>query len=498
MGGIRRRLLVSFMLLVVITVATIGVAFILILNTRETPPQPTYQRLATIANSVNPVRIVLETFRSGQGMLLGEGLNAIGAQLTQIAADQDSRVLIVSLPDNIALFDSADRFVRGEQIDASLEAYRPPPDVLSGGPPDNTVSGSFVEGRQEWLFVGVNAFQFRGQSYYILFADTRPTQTMREALSAFGTEVFPLLCQAAAISLLIAVGFAWVIANSLARPLQNVAQAASEIAQGHLDRRIPVAGVREVREVGIAFNQMVDQVQGEQRSQRDFLINVSHDLKTPLTSIQGFSQAIIEGAAANPVSAAQIIYDEAARLTRMVSELTDLARLQTGQLSMQMSSLDVSALVTAVAQRLSVVAGEKHIALEVHAPSTPPIMGDGDRLVQVFTNLISNAISYTDSGGSIRISSEVSDGGVQVSVADTGIGIPPEELPRIFERFYQVDKSRSLVRGTGLGLAIAREIVQAHNGRITVTSPGVNRGSTFTVWLPLPAQTPPTATGRRR
>jgi signal transduction histidine kinase len=229
---------------------------------------------------------------------------------------------------------------------------------------------------------------------------------------------------------------------------------------------------------------MTGQVRANQLSQREFVANVSHDLKTPLTSIQGYSQAIMDGTAKEPAQAAKIIHDEAERLNRMVTELTDLARLQAGRLSMKMQPLDISDIVSAIAQRLWVVAERENIKLHIQNHPVPTIGGDGDRLVQVFTNLLSNAIKYTREGGEVWIETDVRDGGVEVVIKDNGIGIPPEDLPRIFERFYQVDKSRGPRRGTGLGLAIAQEIVHAHGGEIEIHSEGRNKGTTVTVWLP--------------
>ncbi len=249
---------------------------------------------------------------------------------------------------------------------------------------------------------------------------------------------------------------------------------------------MPIAGPPEVRAVAEAFNDMSAQVQAANQAQQDFLANVSHDLKTPLTSIQGYSQAIIDGAAPDPVVAAKIIHEEAGRLNRMVVELTDLARLQAGRLSMRWSPVEIGQLTAAIAERLKIMARDKQIALQVDTHPMPEITGDGDRLAQVLTNLISNAIKYTPAGGHIWVSTRTANGGVQVIVRDDGVGIPADELPRVFERFYQVDKARGPQRGTGLGLAIAAEIVQAHGGKLTAASDGENRGSTFVLWLPSP------------
>jgi two-component system sensor histidine kinase ResE len=234
---------------------------------------------------------------------------------------------------------------------------------------------------------------------------------------------------------------------------------------------------------------MSDKVQSEQRAQQDFLANVTHDLKTPLTSIQGYSQAIVDGAAGDPVRAAGIIYDEASRLNRLVVELTDLARLQSGRFSMHLQPINLSQLTDAIGQRLAIVAREKGVQFTVQTAPVPSVQGDGDRLAQVLTNLISNAIKYTPKGGTVQVMTGAQAAGVVVTVSDTGVGIPADELPRIFERFYQVDKARGPRRGSGLGLAIVAEIVHAHNGTIQASSGGEGQGATFTVWLPVPAPT---------
>jgi signal transduction histidine kinase len=249
---------------------------------------------------------------------------------------------------------------------------------------------------------------------------------------------------------------------------------------------VPEDGPAEFRALAVAFNRMSGEVQATQQAQKDFVANVSHDLKTPLTSIQGYSQAIMDGAAKDPAGAAKIIYEEAGRLNRMVTQLTDLERLQSGRLSMRSVPVDVSRLAAAVGERLAIVAHDRGLTLHVNTPPVPEVIGDGDRLAQVLTNLVSNAIKYTPSGGEVWLQTQVNNGGVEIVVRDSGQGIAAQELPRIFERFYQVDKTRGPRRGAGLGLAITQEIVQAHGGQISVTSAGVGQGSTFTVWLPSP------------
>ncbi len=485
--GLRARLFVSYLFLLAITLTVIGAALVFILNTRDAPPEPTYEQLATLALNIN-LPDILDT--AGFNLLFPtrrDILNLTNA-LSSVAQERHVRILLVDKDDQNVLYDSAGIFRPSDILNWNVENYIIPAAItrnLFAG--ITAVRGSFADpnGGQQWLFVGIGSVRQRQNTYALLFADPRPTQSLQAALSQFGTELFPLLVQAAVVGLLIAVALAILITRSIAQPLQTVAKAAAEVANGHFNQSVPVSGPEEVRAVAQAFNAMSDNVQAEQRSQQDFLANVSHDLKTPLTSIQGYSQAIMDGMG-DPKQAAHIIREEAERLNRMVVELTDLARLQAGRLSMKSEAIDIGQITSAVSERLAIVAQEKGVSLEISSPSMPEIAGDGDRLVQVVTNLLSNAIKYTPDGGKVTVKTQVRRHGVELVVEDTGQGIAPSDLPRIFERFYQVDKARGPQRGTGLGLAIVQEIVQAHGGTITAASPGENRGSTFTVWLPSP------------
>ncbi|HEX3053121.1 MAG TPA: ATP-binding protein, partial [Aggregatilineaceae bacterium] len=281
-----------------------------------------------------------------------------------------------------------------------------------------------------------------------------------------------------------------------------ISHAAHQIADGDFNQRVPVEGPQEVRTLASSFNDMVDRVAVTQAAQRDFLANVSHDLRTPLTSIQGFSQAILDGVTSDPATAqhaAQIINDEAARMHRMVEELLELARLEAGRVNLRRHAVRPSDLLRGVADSISVKAYEKSVQLNVQIPpDLPRISGDADRLAQVFLNLLDNAIRHTPSGGQVSLLAAAQPQWIVVQVRDTGEGIPAADLPRIFERFYQVDKSRQRDRGgsMGLGLAITKQIVEAHNGRIQADSV-IGQGTTFTIWLPMPAPDMSTVSARR-
>jgi signal transduction histidine kinase len=234
---------------------------------------------------------------------------------------------------------------------------------------------------------------------------------------------------------------------------------------------------------------MITRVQAGRKAQRDFVANVSHELKTPLTSIQGFAQAILDGTAQDEEAqqhAAQVVYDEAQRLHRLVEDLLELARMDAGQIDFHQDRVEINALLSAVVERLSVKAAEAGVDVINKVGQLPILIGDGDRLAQVFMNLIDNAIKHTPEGGQVSLWGEYAEGWISIHVEDTGPGIPEEELSRIFERFYQLDKARpgGMDRGVGLGLAITREIVRSHQGRLVAQSePG--RGSRFTVQLPV-------------
>jgi two-component system sensor histidine kinase ResE len=178
-----------------------------------------------------------------------------------------------------------------------------------------------------------------------------------------------------------------------------------------------------------------------------------------------------------------VIHSESARLIRLVEELLDLARIDAGQIDFKRDRLDLKAIMTNVVERMGPRLAEANVEIQDEVPDFPVVIGDGDRIAQVFTNLLDNAIKHSPEGGRIRIEGEKSSSWVSISIVDQGTGIPPEELSRIFERFYQMDKART-GEGVGLGLPISHEIVRSHHGEINASSE-LGRGSRFTVRLPL-------------
>jgi two-component system, OmpR family, sensor kinase len=284
-------------------------------------------------------------------------------------------------------------------------------------------------------------------------------------------------------ALLVSLVLALVFARSFSRPLTQIAAAAQKISKGDYSQKVPVEGPGEMQELARNFNHMTDEVKRSQLQLRHFVADVSHELKSPLTSIQGFSQALADGTANDETTKAKaigIINSESKRMRRQVDELLDLSRMQSGQFRMSREPTDLSGVLLRCCEIFSMQAAEKGVSLTRRLPAGVALVGDADRLEQLFCNLIDNAVKNTQSGGEVEVGAESQAGTVTIRVSDNGPGIPQEQLPYVFERFYQVTGVRT---GVGLGLAIAREIARAHGGTIEARSePG--EGAEFIVTLP--------------
>lgn len=314
-------------------------------------------------------------------------------------------------------------------------------------------------------------------------------QAPRSALyQVLRDDLFPPMIEAGLVALVVALILAYWITRWVVAPLQRITKGAHAISAGDY-QPIALEGPSEVKELGQAFNDMARRVQDGQKSQRDFVANVSHELKTPLTSIQGFAQAILDGTADTPEALKQagtIIYSEATRMYRMVLDLLDLARLDSGIADLERVQVDLSGVIATVVEKMTPQARQAQINLTSDITTLLPVRGDADRLSQVITNLVDNALKYTPAGGNVSIKAGQEDGKIEITISDTGAGISSADLPHIFDRFYQTDKSRrgGTAHGVGLGLAIAREIILAHHGSLDVSSsPGL--GSTFLVKIPI-------------
>lgn len=279
-----------------------------------------------------------------------------------------------------------------------------------------------------------------------------------------------------------------VLAGSIVRPVEQLNRSAQRFARGDLEHQIHVRGTEEITQLTTTLNQMAQRLLLLEGLRRQYVSNVSHELRTPLASIRSMAETILTHGESDPALVSRYlprIVHQTDRLARLSSQLLDLAQIESGNLLAEFLPVALPEVITTVYETCRESADQAGVLLTLeNAQSLPPVAGDRDRLEQVFLNLVDNALRYTSSGGTVRITMWVEGSYVRADVEDTGAGIPPEHLAHLFERFYRVDPARSQsAGGTGLGLSIVEQIIHAHRGSIGVTS-DVGRGTRFEVALP--------------
>ncbi len=294
---------------------------------------------------------------------------------------------------------------------------------------------------------------------------------------------------ASSIALLISLALGILFSRKISSPVRVLTLAAREIARGNLDSQVDIEGNQEMAELSHTFNFMTRKLKEGIEKERNFVANVSHELRTPLTSIEGFSQAILDGLVEDREQQRRylkIINEESKRLVRVLRDLLTLSRLDAGEIAMRPARLETTSFLQEVREKFIHQAEEKKVDLAVEATEDSPTLEvDRDKLEQVMINLVDNALKFTPAGGKVTLYAAPASGGwVRFSVKDTGLGIPPEDLPHVFDRFFRVERSRATrYGGAGLGLSICRQLVEAMGGNIQVESAqGV--GTVFTVNLP--------------
>jgi two-component system sensor histidine kinase BaeS len=270
------------------------------------------------------------------------------------------------------------------------------------------------------------------------------------------------------------------------RPMRQLARAAQGIAAGDLLQRVP-ASEDEVGQVARSFNTMAESLQRMEQQRQNMVADIAHELRTPLSVIQGNVEAMLDGVLPASPEELQSIHQETILLNRLIGDLRTLSLAEAGQLALDKQPIDLGEVVTRVAEKYRLRAEEQSIALSVQvAPNLPQVYADAGRIEQALVNLTENALRYgaSDSGGRVTLGVRAVPSGVEVWVSDTGPGISPKELPHVFERFWRSEKSRSRqTGGSGIGLALVKQLIEAHGGRVSVEStPG--HGATFRVMLP--------------
>jgi signal transduction histidine kinase len=302
----------------------------------------------------------------------------------------------------------------------------------------------------------------------------------------FLTEFWWQLLVAGAVAAVVALVIARWLARGMTQPLRDMAEAARRMETGDYSRRVVTDSRDEVGRLAEAFNRMSAELGGLEMLRRELVANVSHELKTPISALRAHLENLLDGVEEPNPETLQVMLVQSERLGRLVDELLDLSKLESGDVPLEREPVEVAPLVAQVLSEIQVARPEAAVSVSDELPvDLPAVYADRERVHQVLFNLLDNAVRLTPSGGRVTVTASRHDGSVEVAVADTGPGISAEDLPRVFERFFRVDASRSRDDGgTGIGLAIARSVVEAHGGRIWAESePG--KGSTFTFELPV-------------
>lgn len=310
-----------------------------------------------------------------------------------------------------------------------------------------------------------------------------PLTAIAQAQGRLGAAVLAAAMLAIAVALALAV----LIARRTTRPLLQLRSMAARLASGDLEAQAPIPPDEEIAALAQDFNRMASRLRRAEQSRRTFLANISHDLRTPLASLQAMIETLQDGALEDQDAAADFLARmdaEVQGLNRLVSEFLELSRIEANAFALHLSPTDLCALLTAVVSRMAAQAQLRGVAIELTLPAALPLLQlDGARIEQALLNLIQNALAFTPRAGVITVAAAMQGDQIAVSVRDTGIGIAPQDLPHIFERFYKTDRARS-GGGTGLGLAITKHLIERHGGQIAATSQ-VGHGTTVTFTLPL-------------
>jgi len=400
--------------------------------------------------------------------------------------------------DGIVVFDNLDTFIAGppESNRSSSQNRPPPPDDGTSNrrppPPSNSqvdlALRDALDSPNSRIIEDILDLEEYGQltvrRRLPFFRDPSARQE-NDPLSILNLDTISSLVLL--IGGLIGIGVAIILSLYLTRPLRRLSDGASEFARRNFGYRIEPSGSQEFQQVAHAMNQMAEELEESDRLRKNLVADIAHELRTPLSVLEGSTRAIIDDVYPLEKSEIMHIYDQTRLLHRLVNDLHELTLADANRLPLNKQPTDIRKLVQGVVDIFTPIAESTGLDVTVKFEGNlRPITVDEFRITQVIHNLLVNALHHTPADGLISVQTVAKDGGIHINVHDTGVGIPAEDLPYIFERFYRADKSRNRERGgTGLGLAISKAIIEAHNGTITAESSiGIHRGTTFFIILP--------------
>ena len=471
--SLRFRLLAGFGVVIVLTLLLASLGAVWMLRDQQTEfAEQSYGRL-----------VVLFASRAQQMELIGWPPSRIREELVEPARYYDIRILLVDRDGRVIADtdDSEDMLdMRLDSADGRSTAFD-----TEGGMISFFSWRANAEERDLYLFTAAEPAPVVPAFVPMREPEARLVLAVPAGdVTSVWAALLPRLAPAGAVAALLGVLMASVLASRITRPITQMTRASEAMTRGQYEQRIEAQGTDEVAQLAHAFNEMAGEVHRSQRAMRQLMANVSHDLKTPLTSIQGFSQAMLDGLARDPEERrelARVIYDEASHMSGMVEDLLYLSRIESGELALQLDDVELDALLSATAGRFRYQAETSDVALRLSA-NGGVVRADERRLEQVCANLLDNAIRFAPAGTEVLLASRSEGASVVVEVHNAGEPIPAQDLPHVFDRFYQGDPARGGGHA-GLGLAIVQELVQAHGGDVSVRS-NAAAGTTFTVRLP--------------
>ncbi len=310
--------------------------------------------------------------------------------------------------------------------------------------------------------------------------------TRAELTAALADALFRAVAVASAAATATALLTAVVVSRRITAPIRDIARASARLAAGRYGERVGAGGGDELGALAASFNALATALEETERQRLALLADVAHELRTPLATIQGYMEGLLDEVVVPAPALWAQLHGEAGRLRRLVDDLQELSRAESREIPLHPVPLEARQLLERAAARMApqFAAADVTLALDV-APAVPAALAAPDRTLQVLVNLLGNALRYTPAGGTVTLGAAAGERRVALRVTDTGSGIAPEHLPHLFERFYRADRSRSRASGgSGIGLTIARALIEAQGGTIRIESPGPGRGATVTITLP--------------